>query len=424
MLLHRPSLLPAAALLIALIATGARRAEAGIVAAPGEQLEIFLLTYGPGAIYWERFGHNSIEVRDKAGGDAVSFNYGVFDFDERGFLLNFARGRMHYMIDAERVGDEQQMYVDEGRSVIRQRLALSPTQAAALRNYLIWNLRPENLRYDYDYLIDNCSTRVRDALDRVLGGQLQRQLSERPAAMTYRDQIDRLMSPQPWLMLLMNLGLGPFSDQPLNAWQESFLPVVLQQQLRSVRIDDGDGASRLLVSAEELVAPDRLPAPRLQPPDLRPPLAIAGVAFGLLIVAARRRAPLGAAILGSLFVTFAGLTGVFLLGLWTLTLHRAAWENANLLLFHPLAFALLHPVWRGLRGAAVSRWRRRHARRPIGCRCSCRAVACSGGHCAAKPALAAVLDSNLVVFDLGSLAAWNNVRRELRLRPRGGAGRD
>ena len=121
----------------------------------------------------------------------------------------------------------------------RQRLALSADQAVRLRDFLVWNLRPENARYDYDYLTDNCSTRVRDALDRVLGGQLRRQLTARPAALTYRRQIDRLMRPQPWLMLPMDLGLGPFSDRSLNAWAASFIPAILQDELRSVRIEDG-----------------------------------------------------------------------------------------------------------------------------------------------------------------------------------------
>jgi hypothetical protein len=357
MVLHRLSVLrlAAAALLVALIVGGASRADAGVLAAPGENLEISLITFASGAIYWERFGHNAIEVRDKVSGESASFNYGVFDFDERGFLLNFARGRMHYMIDVGRSDVEQNSYIEAGRSVTRQRLALSADQAVRLRDFLLWNLRPENVRYDYDYLTDNCSTRVRDALDRVLGEQLRRQLTERPGAMTYRQQIDRLMSAQPWLMLLMDLGLGPLADQPLDAWQESFLPVVLQDELRSVRIDDGHGGSRVLVAAEQLVAPDRLPAPRLRPPDLGLPLAIAGAVIVVLLVAARRRAPLAGAVLGSLYLIFAGVIGVFLLGLWTLTMHRAAWGNANLLVFHPLAFALLRPVWRGLGGAPPTR---------------------------------------------------------------------
>ena len=44
-----------------------------------------------------------------------------------------------------------------------------------LQRFLQWNERPENRFYHYDYYRDNCSTRVRDALDRVLGGRIAAQ---------------------------------------------------------------------------------------------------------------------------------------------------------------------------------------------------------------------------------------------------------
>ena len=63
-------------------------AHAGVANAPGANLRVTMITYGPGETYWERFGHIAIELRDSQNGEAISFNYGVFDFDEKGFLLN------------------------------------------------------------------------------------------------------------------------------------------------------------------------------------------------------------------------------------------------------------------------------------------------------------------------------------------------
>jgi len=337
-----------------LLAFTLRPAHAGVANAPGANLEVSLITYGPGETYWERFGHDAIEVRDTVSGEAFNFNYGVFDFDERGFLLNFARGRMHYLMDAAPTTLDESWYVQAGRSVTRQRLDLAPEQAAALRDFLLWNLRPENARYDYDYYVDNCTTRVRDALDRALGGVLKAQLTGRPGGMTYRQQTDRLMSAQPWLMLLLDLGLGPYADQPLNAWQESFLPAVLSHELAGVEVD-GPKGRHSVVAIADLVSPNRLETPPATPPDLRLPMALAGLVLAVLLVLAHRFWRLGFALLGTLYLVMATLAGIGLLFLWLLTTHHAAWANANLLLFNPLALMLLPSAWRTRRGLPASR---------------------------------------------------------------------
>jgi hypothetical protein len=330
------------------------RAQAGIANAPGANLEVSLITYGPGDTYWERFGHDAIELRDVASGEAITFNYGVFDFDENGFLLHFARGTMHYLMDAAPSEIDQRYYMDVGRSVTRQRLAFTAAQAADLRDFLLWNLRPENVRYDYDYYANNCATRVRDALDAALGGVLKKQLEARPARMSFRQQTARLMSQQAWLMLILDLGLGPYADQPLNAWQESFLPMVLQEDIRNVSVTNADGVKQALVQGEQLLSPNRLSPPPSRAPDLRLPLALAGLAFAAALVAARRFAPTAYALLGTLYLSLAGLVGIALLILWTLTTHHSAWANANLLVFNPLAFLLVAAVWRSRRGSVSS----------------------------------------------------------------------
>ncbi|GLQ96698.1 lipoprotein N-acyltransferase Lnb domain-containing protein [Dyella mobilis] len=331
-------------------------ARADVSNAPGANLEISLITYGPGDIYWERFGHDAIELRDTVSGEEVDFNYGVFSFEEKNFFLNFARGRMHYLIDAEVTTDEEAFYKQAGRSVTQQRLALTPDQAAALRDFLLWNLRPENATYNYDYYVDNCTTRVRDALDRALGGIIKARLTTLPGGMTYRQQTVRLMSAQPWLMLILDLGLGPYADHPLNAWQESFLPAELQKNLHNITVPDGHGGTQPLIQSENLLSPNRLDAPPATPPDLRIPLAIAGLLIAALLVLAWYRAPLFYALLGDLFLLLAGVCGLLMLALWTLTAHHSAWANANLLLFNPLAFVLLRPLWRAHRRIALSRF--------------------------------------------------------------------
>lgn len=326
-------------------------ARANVFDTAADNLEVSLITYGPGAIYWERFGHDAIRLRDRVSGQSVDFNYGVFDFEEGDFILNFARGYMSYMIDVEHSEPAQQDYIDAGRSVLEQRLGLSAAEAGKLRSFLLWNLRPENERYDYDYLRDNCATRVRDALNSAVAGAIQPALTARPAQMTYRQQIDRLMAAQPWMMLGMDLGLGPSADRPLNEWEESFLPMELARNLRTIRISDG----RPLVVEEHAIAPNRLPPPDPAPPDLALPLGLAGLALAVVMLGSRSRYPRLSLSLSSLYLVLAGIVGTLLLALWTLTTHHAAWNNANLLIFNPAAFLILVALWRARRVASAMR---------------------------------------------------------------------
>jgi hypothetical protein len=71
-----------------------------------------------------------------------------------------------------------------------------------------------------------------------------------------------------------------------------------------------------------------------------------------------RRLPRLYASLATAYVILAGIAGSLLLALWTLTAHRAAWANANLLAFNPFAFALSGAAWRsrnGMRGGPFAR---------------------------------------------------------------------
>lgn len=312
---------------------------------------VSLVTYGPGQVYWERFGHNALVFRDPASGAGTSYNYGMFDFEEADFLLNFALGRMQYQIAAEDADQEMAWYRSEGRSIVEQELALDPDQARKLQALLQDNLRPENRRYSYDYFTSNCSTKVRDALDAVLDGALRKQLSSPSRGFTYRLLADALISPDAPLMLGIDLGLGPFSDQRLSFWQDSFVPMQLMVHLREIQIRDADGTTRALVRNERVLAPSRWPDPPMLPPDLRWPFLGIGLAVGGLAMFLRQRSRLAwarrsLATLGAGFSLIAGLAGLTMLGLWLFTNHQSAWANENLLIMSPLCL-LLVPAWFG-----------------------------------------------------------------------------
>ncbi len=319
--------------------------------APGSNLEVSLITFGPGTQVWERFGHNAIEIRDRERGSVLWYNYGMFDFAQKNFYLNFARGRMLYRIDVENAADELPNYLAEGRWIVRQQLSLSPSQRLQLSKFLQWNTRPENAQYRYDYFTANCATRVRDALDSVLDGTIKHELSAHSRGFTYRMDTLRLMRPEPVLMLGIDAGLGPFADHPLSNWEESFIPMQFMKDLRRVQVPDEDGKLVALVKSEAQIAPARLPAPPNYPPNWIWQALLIGIVsglglFGLSRLRAHAWARTGFAALATSVNLVCGIAGLVLLGLWTLTDHVAAWHNENLLLLNPLCLLLL-PAWIG-----------------------------------------------------------------------------
>src|SRR5262249_27648609 len=145
-----------------------------------------LVTFGPGEEVWERFGHNAILIRDRDAHIARLYNYGMFDFAQENFFLNFARGRMLYRISVSDPADDYPVYRDEGRWIVEQDLNLTAAQRTRLRDYLEWNARPQNAQYRYDYFTANCSTRVRDALDAAVDGAIKAQTIAPSRGFTYR----------------------------------------------------------------------------------------------------------------------------------------------------------------------------------------------------------------------------------------------
>ena len=96
-----------------------------------------------------------------------------------------------------------------------QALALDPAAKQALRARLDVNARPENRAYKYDYFLDNCATRVRDAIDDAVGGQLHSS-ARTPARLTLRQQALRMTADYWPLYLALDIVLGPDADRRID----------------------------------------------------------------------------------------------------------------------------------------------------------------------------------------------------------------
>lgn len=316
-------------------------------------LRVYLLTMGPGDAVWERFGHNAILLRDSTRGIDVAYNYGMFSFDQPGFVGRLLQGRMLYWmapLDGTLMLREYQL---RNRTVWAQELALAPGQKYEIARFLEWNAQPENAEYLYDPFRDNCSTRVRDALDRVLGGQLGRQLRADTTTGTFRSHSLRLLAEDAAPHAGLLLALGQPTDEPLSEWDAAFIPMELRAAVARAEGARPDGSTGPLVLAEEVwFQADREPEATEPPSRLLAFLAI-GIALAVLFlglghVAARNRAArITLAVAAVLWTLAIGVLGTIIASLWALTDHTATYANENLFAVNPLwllAAALLLPA--------------------------------------------------------------------------------
>lgn len=310
-----------------------------------------VITMAPGEQFWERFGHDAIVIVPAATPDqAVSYNFGFFDMDEPGFYGNFVRGNMRYLLAALPTQEDLASYAAEGRGVEVQWLDLTPAQAQSLAAALEKNARPENARYRYDYFSDNCSTRVRDALDAALGGLLREQLTGRSQGNSYRSESVRLVWPAKWMAVSFDLVLAGFGDRPLSRWEEAFIPMRLRDSLRLVRLPNG----RPLVSAEAELLPHKLSMPPSEMPKVQTKAFFLGLMLALAVLGLGRRQPRLLAALALPFWLLSGIIGSVLALAWIGTAHVAIYANQNLLLLSPLSFLLLPGAWACARGRQPS----------------------------------------------------------------------
>jgi len=308
--------------------------------------EAWLVTFGPGEIYWERFGHNAIWLREPAAGMDHTFNFGYFDFEQEDFFLRFLRGRMQYFSVAQAASREFDFYRQDNRSIRLQKLALTSSQYLRLRDYLINEVKPENRNYRYDYYLNNCSTRIRDTIDVALDGALSSRTKTVAAELNFREQTRRLTQMQFWYYLGLELGLGYPVDRAVTRWDEMFIPMVLADELAAMTLETGEAGGGL-VTVDKMLFTSTHPEPSVTPGSTwYRYLALGLLVSGLAWLSGKFMPPVCLAGLCHAWVLISTTIGLLLAGLWFFTDHQVASHNANLLLFNPLVIVALVPALR------------------------------------------------------------------------------
>ncbi len=131
--------------------------------------KISLVTCSPGDELYAAFGHSAIRILDPELGFDRLYNYGTFDMSVDNFYLRFARGDLLYQLSVVQGDADINEHGAIGQGVTEAQLNLTPEQKQSLFVLLETNLAPENRYYRYDFLLDNCSTRVRDVFEKIIG---------------------------------------------------------------------------------------------------------------------------------------------------------------------------------------------------------------------------------------------------------------
>ena len=233
-------------------------------------------------------------------------------------------------------------YSADGRAVWLQELDLDEVQMAQLAAHLRQHVLPENQRYRYDYFRNNCSTKIRDALDLVTGGAFSAATLRRSHGYTWRGLALAQSRDVWWMYLAVHAGLGQAADESLAIRDELYIPALLMEAARGVRVLDAEHGTRPLVRNERILNADMvMPAARTQEPETWYWFALAGVVWAGGLLFLQRRAGAVAAWCSALLLGVAGVTCVFF---WFFTAHWAAAGNQNLLLFNPM-YLLLVLLW-------------------------------------------------------------------------------
>ncbi|MBI3791418.1 MAG: DUF4105 domain-containing protein [Gemmatimonadetes bacterium] len=309
-----------------------------------------LLTIGQGDFVFEKFGHNAIVITDRVARTSVAYNWGVFDFNQPNFLGRFLTGDTKYWVAAFDTRASIEYYKQSNRTLELQRLALTPAQVLALRNLAERNLLEENKYYRYDYFRDNCSTRVRDLLDQVLGGALRRATEGTPGTGSFRTHVQRLIAESPATYAGITIALGRRADSTLSQWDEMFIPMKVRDRVRELRVMGPEGKLVPLVAVEQVLFTATREPERAAPPQWTGYFFAIGALLAALVLAAARTAPasggarLALRLAGTGWGLLAGCIGVVLLLAATVTRHVYWQQDVSLALLPPTGL-LFAPLW-------------------------------------------------------------------------------
>lgn len=294
-------------------------------------IRISLLTCTPGDELYATFGHSALRVIDSSSVSDIVFNYGTFNFDDPGFYLKFIRGKLLYYVSTEGFEDFKAAYQTTDRGISEQVLNLNATEKLAIEHFIYQNVKEENKFYQYDFFLDNCTTRLRDII-------VQHKINYPPLnAVTpnhfrFRQAIHQYLDKngKDWSKLGIDLLLGAPTDAVMSIPQTQFLPDILMKTL------DSSNTNHLLVVSNQQLYPF---APDNNKHSLFTPMVVFSLLLiGIVLLSLSTHKKAIAFINGfdGLLFFVTGAFGILFILMWSCTDHSMVKNNFNLVWAWPI----------------------------------------------------------------------------------------
>lgn len=298
--------------------------------------QISVLTCGSGDELYSTFGHNAIRVWDPVTRTDKVYNYGIFDFNAPNFYLNFVKGKLLFKVNKQDFSRFLYEYQYEKRWVKEQVLNLNTEQKQQLFNYLEKNVKPENRDYLYDYLYNNCATKIIEVLNISIGKDITFNEDHLEKNFTFRELLDQKLKTNTWSSFGIDLALGSKIDKQATILQHTFLPDYVWSQLNNSTIKNAPLvlSNRTILKEHKKVNSINF----LGTPMFWSFLLLAFVAF---ITYTDYKNQLWSKWIDAFLFFVTGLIGLILTLLWFATDHTATANNFNLLWAMPVNLVAL-----------------------------------------------------------------------------------
>jgi hypothetical protein len=320
------------------------------LAQPADSADVYLITCAPGNASYSIYGHNAIRIVFRGTTFDRAYNWGVFDFSTPNFVYRFAKGRLDYMLGVYDYEDFLKEYFFEGRAVWSQKVNLTTAEKEKLFALINENLKPENIKYRYDFFYDNCATRVRDILAKSATDTVI--FPEKKKLKSFRQLIDPYQKVLPWLDFGADLLLGLQADRKATPADEMFLPVHLKENMAQTLIVHDNMREPLVGQAVTVID---LPAYKSDAITWLPQLIFYALLLYVILVTFVLGIPLMGRITDIFIYTIYSLIALLLIFTNVFSEHHALHYNMLILGINPLIPVLLYFIIVGKKAVRLSR---------------------------------------------------------------------